>query len=364
MVVGASRAETLAAMARRISAEDFIANLATEISTIETSVGALPMTRNAGTSPTCYICCPSVAYLDYAKSELRHFSARPLVKSMLMGLIEGVRPLLVTSGLDRQVQPNNWLLATNPVPDFGVDEIVALTRALVVAHPQHAVIWRSLNEFSDGAKIEAFRMAGYAFLPARQIYLFDCRDGQPPRHRDERRDDELLERGDYHLVSPNGIDAADYARMAELYGQLYLDKYTQLNPRYGAEFIAEAHASGLIEFHGLRNGAGQLDGVVGFFDMGQVMTAPIVGYDTSLPAQSGLYRRLMALALKRARDGKLLFNMSAGAAGFKRNRGGVAALEYTAVYNRHLGTRQRMAGWLVRKILETIGIPILKRFEL
>ena len=42
---------------------------------------------------------------------------------------------------------------------------------------------------------------------------------------------------------------------------------------------------------------------------------------------------LMALAMKRARERKMLYNMSAGAASFKRNRGCIAALEYSAVYN-------------------------------
>jgi hypothetical protein len=73
---------------------------------------------------------------------------------------------------------------------------------------------------------------------------------------------------------------------------------------------------------------------------------------------------LMALALKRARERSMLFNMSAGAASFKRNRGGIGALEYSAVYNLGLSPRQRAAGLVVRKILEWIGIPVLRSFEL
>ena len=94
------------------------------------------------------------------------------------------------------------------------------------------------------------------------------------------------------------------------------------------------------------------------------MAAPIVGYDTALPAEAGLYRRLMAIALKRARERKLLYNMSAGAAGFKRNRGGVAALEHMMIYDRHLAMPRRLAAGLVRRILHTIGVPLLRHFEL
>ena len=358
-----NRTKGFVAMAERVASGEMIGNLVTVLSAIDTPLGLIPMTRNDGRGPTCYICCPSVAYLDYAISELRHFSAPPLVKGMLRGLIGAMRPLVWASGLDRQVQPNNWLLATNPVPALDAADIRALTQDLVAAHPDHAIVWRSLNDGAGGAAIAAFRAAGYAMLPARQIYLFDCRTAQVPGHRDEKRDAALLGQPDYQVTGPAAIGGADIGRMADLYAKLYLDKYTPLNPRYSAEFLAEVHRTGLFELQGLRNAAGVLDGFVGFFDAGSVMTAPVVGYDTALPAELGLYRRLMAIALGRARQRQLLFNMSAGAASFKRNRGAVAALEHTAVFNTHLGRRQKLAGWLMRKILETIGIPVLRSFE-
>ena len=56
--------------------------------------------------------------------------------------------------------------------------------------------------------------------------------------------------------------------------------------------------------------------------------------------------------------------MSAGAASFKRNRGGVAALEYSAIYDAGLARRHRLAGLLVRKILQWVGVPVLRSFEL
>jgi hypothetical protein len=60
----------------------------------------------------------------------------------------------------------------------------------------------------------------------------------------------------------------------------------------------------------------------------------------------------------------MLYNMSAGAASFKRNRGGIAALEYSAIYNAALAPKNRLAALLVRKILQWVGIPVLRSFEL
>jgi hypothetical protein len=173
----------------------------------------------------------------------------------------------------------------------------------------------------------------------------------------------LLARKDYEWTQGPWL-AEDFARMAWLYQKLYLDKYTWLNPVYTPVFIEQAHASGFLDLHGLRTRDGRLDGIVGFIGNGDTMAAPIVGYDTSLPAETGLYRRLMAIALRRARDRRMLYNMSAGAARFKRNRSGIVTLEYMMVYNRHLRISRRIAGSLVRRILNIIGVPLLKRFEL
>jgi hypothetical protein len=340
-----------------------IDNLETTAAGLQTSLGEVPVTRNDGEDRTCYVCCPSVAYIDYALSELRHFEGNAALSAALHALVAVARPVIATTGIDRHLQLNNWLLATNPALPLAVEELTAVTRALIARHPGHAVICRSLNAYSDSEQIVRFTSAGYDLFPARQIYLFDCRGAPPAMHRDERRDRLLLEAGDYEVVAPEQIEASDHARMAELYGYLYLDKYTRLNPQYSADYMASAHRSGLVSFYGVRQ-AGRLDGMIGFFELGDVMTAPVVGYDTSKPQQLGLYRRLMAIGLERARLRRMLFNMSAGAASFKRNRGAVPAIEYAAVYNRHLAFRRRFACWIVRAILEKVGPPLLKRFEL
>lgn len=353
----------LVAMAQRHPGA-MVGNLATTIEALATSLGDLPVTRNEGRGKTCYVCCPSVAYIDYALSELRHFEGHGGLSLALHGLVNLARPVIAATGIDRHVQINNWLLATNPALPLGAVELEAVTRRLIASHPRHAVIWRSLNEISDTEQIARATACGYDLFPARQIYLFDCRTAEPVVHRDEKRDRALLAQGDYEVVEPDQIRPADHARMAELYGMLYLDKYTRLNPQYSAAFIAEAQHSGMMSFQGLRSPEGRLDGMVAFFDLGGVMTAPMVGYDTSKPQQLGLYRRLMAIGMQRARQRRMLFNMSGGAASFKRNRGAVPAIEYAAVYTRHLPVGQRAACWIVRTILERVGLALLQRFEL
>jgi hypothetical protein len=347
------------------SADSMIGNLSTVLGLLDVGDATLPTTTNSDPSrPTCYLCCPSVAYVDYAREELRHFAGFPLLSRLLDGLVQLGYPLIRAAQFDRQVQVNNWLLATNPIPEVSVEALQSATRAMARENPGHIVIWRSLNDYGDRDAIDVFRRAGYRMYPARQIYLFDCRSAQPKRHRDERRDQALLDDGAFRFVPSTEFCHDDDARARMLYQHLYLEKYTWLNPQYTAAFMTSMRAGGILEFQGLRGRDGQLSGVIAFFDSGRTMTAPIVGYDSTLPQQTGLYRMLMALALKRARERNMLFNMSAGAASFKRNRGGVSAIEYSAVYNSGLASTPRLAAFLVRKILEWVGIPMLRSFEL
>jgi hypothetical protein len=345
--------------------EHFITNLSTTVGLHALGPTVLPITINADPArPTCYLCCPSVAYIDYAREELRHFSGFRFLSRTLDAVLKLGYPLIRAAQLDRQVQINNWLLATNPIQDVPLDALVAMTREIAGLNPGHVVIWRSLNDYSDNDAIRVFRQAGYQMYPARQIYLLDCRRGEPRVHRDERRDNALLDSGAFRFVPSAEFRDDDDVRAQTLYQHLYLEKYTWLNPQYTPAFIKSMRVNGLLEFQGLRAQDGRLAGVISFFDCGRTMTAPIVGYDSNFPQETGLYRMLMALGTRRARERKMLYNMSAGAASFKRSRGGIRALEYSAIYNAGASPKQRSAAFVVRKILERVGVPVLRSFEL
>ncbi|HXR93366.1 MAG TPA: hypothetical protein VN750_24120, partial [Steroidobacteraceae bacterium] len=78
----------------------------------------------------------------------------------------------------------------------------------------------------------------------------------------------------------------------------------------------------------------------------------------------GLYRLLMATVYEQAAVRSSRINLSAGAAQFKRLRGGVGTIEYSAVYTRHLPANRRRAVGLLGMLARRIGEPCMRRFKL
>jgi hypothetical protein len=114
----------------------------------------------------------------------------------------------------------------------------------------------------------------------------------------------------------------------------------------------------------LKNDQGRIDGVVGWFTNGDILTAPVVGYATELPQRLGLYRLLTQMCLQEAVRRRCLLNFSSGAAHFKRLRGGVPEIEYSLVFVGHLSKKRQRVWYLLSWILRTIGVPIMKKFKL
>jgi hypothetical protein len=346
-----------------------IRNIVTEMKVLDTGEHAFPVSVNAGAEDpeNSYVVSPLTAYTGYARDELNRHDLG-LFAPPLRALTGVSGAWLAAARIDRLVQVNNWLLSTNIYPaDWNGDDVEALTSLLTDRWPDHAIGFRSLNGFSNPVLLQRMRSLGYLALPSRQVYIFDGRRGPESSfrlHHNVGIDARLLHCGAYRIVREGAMRNDEFERLEELYNLLYLEKYCRLNPQFTAEWLRCGHRDGWLELTTLKNAEGRVDGVVGWFGAHGIFSAPIVGYDTTLPAKTGLYRMLTALCIEEAARRRWVLNFSSGAGHFKRLRGGVPEIEYSMVYVRHLPARRRAAWRMLQIALTGVAAPLLKAFRL
>ncbi len=344
-------------------AQDLVRNVQTRWNLVRAGEVTLPTTINETEYENSYVCSTYSGCVLYPQSEVKKID-NALVQTSILALVKGMGPPLRAARINRAVCVNNWLLSTNLYSEFDLKLVPELTQLLTYRFPKHAIAFRSLNNVSNGQLLERLSAEGYLLAPSRQVYFFDGKSGEFLSKQNNVWDQKLLKTTDYTVVSHDELNASESDRIEELYRLLYVDKYSPHNPQFTSLMLDECRRRRLLTMWGLRNANGQLDGIVGTFDRDGVMTAPVVGYDTALPKKLGLYRILMAIVLREASHRKLRLNLSSGASHFKRIRGGVPCIEYTAVYCRHLSLPCRLAWQALAGLTRYVGEPILRKYQL
>ncbi|SFB50462.1 Acetyltransferase (GNAT) domain-containing protein [Cohnella sp. OV330] len=347
--------------------EAFVANVRTRLLVMSVDGIPVPVTVNDAEYANSYVCSPYTHYVSYAKEELSLLRNRVLIAA-LSAVLTGIGGLLKASRFNRVVHVNNWLLSTNLYPVLSDEQWSAALERLIRAFPGHAIAFRSLNASLNAREMDHLRGRRCRLVPSRQIYLLHTDDPDFANAKARwllKRDRALAVRHGYVEVGPANMTPADIPRMAELYKMLYLDKYSLHNPQFTERFLETALAEGTLELHGYRDGAtGRLEAILGFYAREGAMTTPLFGYDTSRPQAHGLYRMLSALLIDIARERGLLLHESSGAAQFKRNRGAVADIEYTALYDGHLPAWRRGSWSALEGLLGKIGVPLMQKYKL
>jgi hypothetical protein len=311
-----------------------------------------------------YVVSPFTHYVSYVRDEVGEL-ASPVARALARPLLDGLGALLRLGRVDDIVFVGNALVSTNLHADYSEAEIEAMTASLVREHPRRAIAFRSVHGRARRLPDVLVR-CGYRLVPARSVLFVATADAEWSSLRDVRRDRALLEASGYTVGAPvvdpaTGMsDAVTRERIAQLYGQLYVGKYSQHNPRYTAEFVGLAQRFRLLDFAVLQK-QGRIDAVVGSYVANGLLAAPFVGYDTDLPQELGLYRMLSFLMAHRAHGAGVDLHGSSGVADFKRNRGAEPEIEYTAVYARHLPWRRRAAWLLLEAVVRGVAVPLVQR---
>lgn len=338
----------------------FIANAASEVRLLRYGDLCLPVTVDDGALGRSYVASPHSAYVLYARDEIALLGLGQMrhAAHAVLGTLDG---LLRTIRLNRAVHLDNWLLSTNLHGAWTGQGLAAMRALLTARYPDHYLIIRSVDPWTCPALYAAVRDDGWTLLPARQVWVTDdLRASWHPRNQ-TRNDARALRRSGLVAEQSAHLTASDCERIADLYHQLYVGRYSAINPIFSPRFIALSAQTGLLDYCFVRDAAGVIMAFAALRSAGGVGTVPLMGYDTVRPQTEGLYRIASYLAAELAMARGLRFHGSAGASEFKRNRGARGVIEYMAVDGRHLSASRRAGLALLAAGLDRIMKPMLER---
>ena len=307
-------------------------------------------------------------YINYTQEEIeagdKYSRVHKLIASVFLPFIGF---LLQIFGAEKVVFVNNFLLSTNLYPTISQEELKAISDLLIFHFPNDAIIFRSVNENTDEAILNDLLDLNYQKIVCRQLYMLDVNnDKKYKKKRPFVMDNKhwLKHQDDFYWEKCENLSSAEGQLVISYYSDLYLKKYSSLNPQYTEEFIELALLSKMLDFYLLRHRETKhLKAVQAVRVVDGVITTPFIGYDQSEPRELGLYRMMSAQLIELAEQNQLVLNMSSGASSFKKQRGGKPFFEYHMVYAAHLTFFSKLFWAVFNKVSEKYIKPAFLKYE-
>ena len=340
----------------------YIKNIETEVKILKIDDVLLPVNINEKEYENSYTSSLYAHYIAYAKEEL--WELKNPISEFICRIVLNIFGLCFKLfETNKAVYVNNWFLSTNLYLDLTKEQYKRITDFLKEKYPDYSIIFRSINDSLNKKEISLFKDLGYKMFGSRQVYIFDYGKRQTLKGNYKNKlnkDIKLLQNGEYEIIN---LMEADIKRAINLYNQLYLDKYSKYNPQFSEDFLKNCNEKGLLNFKLLRKN-NKINAVLGYYTRNKVMTTPIFGYDMNLPKEEGLYRMLSAQLVLESENNGCTINMSSGASKFKIYRGGISAIEYSALLYSHLSLYRKLGYELLLLIINKIAIPLIKANKL
>lgn len=314
----------------------------------------LPLTLNSYHKDNSFVCSLYTAFISSPQASI----SQPLLNATLTVLGK----ILNIFKIDNVIFVNNFLTGTNlHTRQLTLGELSEIHALLIKAFPSHSHVYRSIQDSYLSPQQNALTTLGYHLSPTMNAYIFNPNDNLQQR-RDNKRDLTLLKNTSLTVLQHDDIHHKHYARIAELYQQLFITQYSTLNPQLNAHFIALTHQKRFFDFTALYcNQSKRIMGFTAIKHKGNMLTNPIVGYDTSAPQSLGLYRILYALNLQTCYQKGLRLHCGTGVKHFKTSRGAKEHREFGAIAFQHLPRYRRCFWQVTLKLIQWSSEKFLKK---
>jgi len=335
----------------------YIENLRTELLALHIGDHVIPITVSEVEPDNCFTCSPTSFYGGFSKERISAIE-NPRLRKLVFPAAHLLDYGLRLGHVDKIIYVNNWLLSTNLYPNLTDAELKEIRDLLIDKYPDHAIGFRSINEVDSLHCFRALSNNQFQLVATRPIYIVDAKEPDHFKSRMFKSDLKILKNTPYEIIDETGVEIEDIPRIVEIYRMLYVDKYSNLNPKLTEEFIKLILQNKILNLRLLKK-EGRVDGVLGYLARYGVINSPLFGYDTTLPKDLGLYRMISTILSLEAKERGLLLNMSSGAGGFKTLRRAKPYIEYNAVYTKHLALKRKLPWSILKTLMNRVASPMM-----
>ncbi|MEK7434299.1 MAG: hypothetical protein AABZ74_14300 [Cyanobacteriota bacterium] len=311
-----------------------------------------------------YVCSATTHYLDYAKDEINmELADQKMLKTFSGYAIDFFKFFFEKMDFEKTVFVNNLLLSTNLYPDLDLNVLEKTLAFLIKKFPDYPIMFKSVNKEFNTNIMNKLESLDCVRIFSRQVYVLDPKLEEYKQKNNYYNDLRLTKKTKYiweEIKSPENIDLT---RIKDLYRFLYIDKYSQMNPQFNEKFFLETIGNPMFTYKLLKKD-NVICGVLGYFNRNNTITAPIVGYDTSIDQKDGLYRLIIFEMMQDSIKNNWILNMSSGVSKYKMMRGAVGTTEYNMVYYKHLKKTQQIPWFIFEKLTKNVIEVVAKKYQL
>lgn len=343
--------------------QHYIKNADVQLEILAFDEHRLPLVLPEINEQNSYVCSPTGQYIRYGHREIElELHDKFWAKTACQLLLKGFEKLAISKDFDQVVFVNNWLVSTNLYPSLSKQELKTMTDFLVAKFPDRAIIFRSVNPVLNKEIFDTLSQSQYRQVLSRQVWLLDPKTGA---HRKKKafKEDRRFRKKRLAYQWTSDILPAHLPFIRDYYNDLYLKKYSNINPAFTPAFYSDALEGNWLNFRVLLKEE-KPHACLAYFDRNGVMTTPIIGYDRSLPLTEGFYRLISLQIIEEGeKEGKFIHE-SSGAAEFKRLRGAEPCIEYNMVYTKHLSSKRQRPWQILEQLTQHVVGPIVKHYQL
>lgn len=341
--------------------KSYIQNVDAKVCLLLINEKLIPIVFSNPGEPNCYVCSSYDQYITYAQEELKTLNS-PIIEVSMRIFLRLLGCFLKMTDFNKVIFINNWLLSTNLYVDLTHDEIQDISKYLGELNPGHLIVYRSLNKYTNSKLIRNLETLGAKKILSRQVYVTDPNFPEYKKRKVFKQDQAFLRRSEGQFRVPT-MRPEDIRAIKSCYEELYISKYSTLNPQFTDKFFINGIGRKLFNFLVWDDG-NEIKAVLGYFKRNGVMTTPIFGFRTNAPKDKGYYRIISSKLMIESEKEQLILNQSSGAAEFKRLRGAEAEIEYSYYFDQYANFRQKRSWKILSSILNTFGVFILRKYKL